>query len=162
MVARRSEKTWKEFVELVAAWEVYVAHLHLADYPPMRTRADNYAPALRFYRETVAAGIEGPPWPKGMMAGLRQGSREAFPQIAAVFRSHPDVVRSFRQAGGQSLEQVLNYPAQVARMIKRGRIRNEDEYYAARARIDDIEGDDAHRAELLAIDTLLQRFDRGD
>jgi hypothetical protein len=28
---RRSEKVWKELIELVAAWEIYVANLHLSD-----------------------------------------------------------------------------------------------------------------------------------
>lgn len=160
-MARRSERTWKEFTELVAAWQVYVANLHLADSPSVRINADDYGPILRFYRETVAAGIEGPPWPKGLMAGLRQGSRETFPQVAGTFRSHPEVVAALRRAGGESLGQLLNYPAQVQKMIERGRIRNLDEYDAARARIDDIEGDDAYRTELLAIYSLIDRFDLG-
>jgi hypothetical protein len=160
-VARRSEKTWKEFTELVAAWQVYVANQHLADRPSVRSSADNYAPIMRFYRETIAAGIDGPPWPKGLMAGLRQGSRETFPQIAGTFRSHPEVVAALRQAGGESLAQLLDYPARVRKMIARGRIRNVDEYYAARARVDDLEGDDTQRAELLAIYALIDRFDLG-
>lgn len=49
-MARRSERTWKEFTELVAAWQVYVASLHLADSSSVRRDADSYGPVLRFYR----------------------------------------------------------------------------------------------------------------
>lgn len=44
-------------------------------------------------------------------------------------------------------------------MIKRGRIRNVDEYYAVRARIDEIEGCSSNDVELRGLYELLERFE---
>jgi hypothetical protein len=158
-MARRSEKTWRELAELVAAYEVYVANLHICDNEDLRSTVQYLEQGLAVHRRAVAGGIDGPPWPKGLMTGLRQGARETFPELTSTFRTHPEVVKEIRRVGGDSLTQLLNYPAQVAKMIKRGRIRNEDEYYAARARVDEIEGYSEHEAELQAVYELLDRFD---
>jgi hypothetical protein len=160
-MARRSEKTWKELTELVAAFEVYVANLHICDNEYLRTTAHLLEQGLGPHRRAVAGGIDGPPWPKGLLTGLRQGARETFPEMASVFLSHPHVVNEIRKAGGESLKKLLNYPAVAAKMIKRGRIRNADEYYTVRARIDEIEGCGENDAELRALYALLDRFDLG-
>jgi hypothetical protein len=159
VVVRRSEKVWKELIELVAAWEIYVANLHLSDNAFLRTTIRTYEPALHFYRKLITAGIAGPPWPKGLMAGLRQGSREAFFQIGQVFRSHPEISAALRQAGGESLKQLLDYPKQVEKIIKRGQIRNEDECYAVRIRIEDLEGNEEHSAELQTMYALVGKYE---
>jgi hypothetical protein len=158
-LARRSEKTWKELTELVAAFEVYVANLNVCDHQHLRTAAPLLEEGLGPHRRAVAGGIDGPPWPKGLLIGLRQGARETFPQMAGTFRTHPEVVKEIRRAGGESLTQLLDYPAQTAKMIKRGRIRNVDEYYAVRARIDEIEGCSNNDAELRGLYELLGRFE---
>ena len=158
-MARRSEKTWKELTELVAAYEVYVANLPICDNDYLRTTVQYLERGLAAHRRAVAGVIDGPPWPKGLMTGLRQGARETFPEMTSTFRAHPEVVKEIRRVGGGSLARLLNYPAQAAKMIKRGRIRNEDEYYAVRARIDEIEGRSEHEAELHALYALLDRFE---
>ena len=158
-MARRSEKTWKELTELVAAFEVYVANLDLCDHPHLRTRAYLLEQGLGPHRRAVAGGIDGPPWPKGLLIGLRQGARETFPHMAATFRTHPEVVKEIRRAGGESLTQLLNYRAHAAKMIQRGRIRNVDEYYLVRARIEEIEGCSDNDAELYRLCELLERFE---
>ena len=161
-MARRSEKTWRELTELVAAFDVYIANLPICDKEFLRGEAHLLEAGLRPHRRAVAAGIDGPPWPKGLLIGLRQGARETFPQMAGTFLTHPEVVKKIRSAGGESLTQLLNYPAQTARMIKRGRIRNADEYYAVRARIDDLEGSPKDDTELHALYELLNRFELGE
>ena len=158
-MARRSDKTWKELTELVAAFEVDVANLNVCDREHLRASAPLLEQGLEPHRRAVAGGIDGPPWPKGLLIGLRQGARETFPQMAGTFRTHPEVAKEIRRAGGESLTQLLNYPAHVAKMIKRGRIRNADEYYAVRARIDEIEGCSDNAAELRGLYELLERFE---
>jgi hypothetical protein len=151
-LARRSEKTWKELTELVAAFEVYVANLNVCEHQHLRASAPLLEQGLGPHRRAVAGGIDGPPWPKGLLIGLRQGARETFPQMAGTFRTHPEVVKEIRKAGGESL-------TQLTKMIKRGRIRNVDEYYAVRARIDEIEGCGNNDAELRGLYELLERFE---
>jgi hypothetical protein len=68
-------------------------------------------------------------------------------------------MKEIRRAGGESLTKLLDYPAHAAKMIKRGRIRNLDEYYAVRARIDEIEGCSNNDAELRGLCELLERFE---
>jgi hypothetical protein len=63
----------------------------------------------------VAGGIDGPPSPKGLLIGLRQGARETFPQMPGTFRTHPEVVKEIRRAGGESLTQLPDYPPRTAK-----------------------------------------------
>ena len=97
-MARRSEKTWKELTELVAAFEVYVANLRLCDDQHLRAAAPLLEEGLGPHRRAVAGGVDGPSWPKGLLIGLRQGARETFPQMAGTFRTHPEVVKEIRRA----------------------------------------------------------------
>lgn len=147
-MAQRSQKSWQELTELVAAFEIYIAYVHLAYDEHLRGMAPLLSQGLAPHRKAVAEGISGPPWPKGLLVGLRQGARESFPGMGRVFRDHPNVIEEIRRAGGETLTKLLAYSEQAARVLKRGKIRSEDEFYVVRARIDEIEGKPEFRTEL--------------
>ena len=47
----------------------------------------------------------------------------------------------------------------TARIVKRGRLRNEDEWYIVRHRVDEIERDNSRRQELAALLELLEQYE---
>lgn len=94
-------------------------------------------------------------------AGLRQGLRET----PLVLQGVPDPVR-------EQLLSVFNrilqdevpdfFPDErhkLTRIVKRGRIRNEGEYYLVRHRVDEIEGRGVHDHEVAALLGLLDAYE---
>jgi hypothetical protein len=107
---------------------------------------------LRYYDELLARG-DAAPWPKGVLSGLKQGIRFAQTMLDMAY-SGPQRVelrRQLRAASGDAVEVLETRDSQrLAAVRRRGRIRNEDEYYLVVATIDRMEAQNVPDQELLS------------
>jgi hypothetical protein len=95
------------------------------------------------YDDLLALGPTGR-WPAGMLAGLKQGIRDAQTMLdMAYLGSERAVVRNrLHAAAGEAIEILEERDAKrLAAIRKRKHIRTEDEYYLVRATIDRLEGE---------------------
>lgn len=158
-MSRRSEATWQEVVHLVAAFEAIQHALARTSDPQLRAYAEPLALGLRAGQAAVAAGRDGA-WPPGLLAGLRQGGRELPHFVEAL----PDAERAvasaeMEAAGGPWLAALMRGTARrTAAILKRGRIRTEDEYHCVRERVDQLEQQGGADGELRTLYALLDAY----
>jgi hypothetical protein len=92
---------------------------------------------------------------------MKQGLRET-PKILQGLPGqirHP-LMRAFRQILQEEVPHFLSDERdKLARIVKRGRLRNEDEYYLVRHRADEIEGRDAHKEKVAVLLGLLDNYE---
>jgi hypothetical protein len=92
---------------------------------------------------------------------MEQGLRDTL----IALEGHPSPIRerltkAFRQILEEEAPDFLSRDsAKLTRIVKRGRLRNEAEYYFVRHRLDEIEGREAHRDETIVLMGLLDGFE---
>jgi hypothetical protein len=127
-----------------------------------------YAPALELERNWIAAREKFSGWlsdPNAqitrsmLVQGLKQGLRD----LLLVMNGWPleyrqSLIRALRQITEGELPAYFSQESQkLARIVGRGRVRSEAEYYLVRHRVDEIEGLEANISE---VDTLLKLLDQ--
>lgn len=96
-----------------------------------------------------------------LVSGMEQGLRDTL----MVLEGYPDPIRTgltkaFRRILEEEAPDFLSGDsAKLMRIVKRGRLRDEREYYLVRHRLDEIEGREAHRDEIVALMGLLDGFE---
>lgn len=92
---------------------------------------------------------------------LRQVSRDLLEWAKELSSRERDAIdRRLKAAFGKGPDAgVANEAAALARISRRGRIANEDEYRLVLARVDEIYADKRHRDELKSLNALLAAFD---
>jgi hypothetical protein len=96
-----------------------------------------------------------------LASGMEQGLRDTL----IALESYPAPIRerltkAFRRI---LMEEAPDFftgdSAKLMRIVKRGRLRNESEYYLVRHRLDEIEGRETHRDETIVLVRLLDGFE---
>ena len=96
-----------------------------------------------------------------MANGMEQGLRDTL----IVLEGYPSPIRERLTEAFQRIlkEEAPDFlsgdSARLMRIVKRGRLRNEREYYLVRHRLDEIEGREAHRDETIVLMRLLDGFE---
>jgi hypothetical protein len=96
-----------------------------------------------------------------LVGGMKQGLRD----MQLVLQGLPTRIREpaisvFRCIVEEEVPGFFAYErAKLARVVERGRVRNEDEWYLIRHRVEEIEGNDAHWKELSTLWELLDRYE---
>lgn len=143
---------WQEVVHLVAAFEALHAALAQSSVAELSAHAELLAEGLREGKAAVAAGRDGA-WPPGLLTGLRQGGRD-LPMLVAMLPESERFVaaQAIEQAGGTWIVALIRGTQRRAvAVLRRGRIRNADEYYCVREYVDQLE-------QRASSDEVLQRF----
>jgi hypothetical protein len=93
-------------------------------------------------------------------SGMEQGLRD----MSFMLPQKPELRRACAAAFRSSVN--AHYPdffkkdeARLARVLARGRVRSESEWYLVRHRIDEIEGDKAHESDLAKLYKLVDEFE---
>ena len=158
-MAARSDAVWQEVVHLVAAFEALHAAVSQSSVAELRAYAAPLAEGLREGQAAVAAGRDGA-WPPGLLTGLRQGARE-LPMFVAMLpeSERPAAAQAIEQAGGTWVVALIRGTKRRATAIlKRGRIRDEDEYYCVREYVDQLEQRASDEATLRPFYSLLDAY----
>jgi hypothetical protein len=96
-----------------------------------------------------------------MASGMEQGLREipmVLSGVPAPIRER--LIKAFRQILQEEAPDFLSGDAdKLIRIVKRGRLRNGNEYYLVRHRLDEIEGYDEHRDETIVLVGLIDSFE---
>ncbi len=158
-MARRTEAVWQEVTHLVAAFEAAHAALAQSSDPELRAYAEPLAQGLRAGQAAVAAGQSGT-WPAGLLTGLRQGARE-IPMLVAMLpeSERAGAAQAIELAGRTWLVALIRgTQRQAAAILKRGRIRSQDEYYCVREYVDQLEQQAARGETLDRLYALLDAY----
>jgi hypothetical protein len=148
-MARTREELFLHKKALLNLFKVQISLLKEADPSTWLAKVDVSA------QDALVAGGPNIKWPAGMYSGLQQGVRDvqAFLLEAYGPRRRGELFRRLREAAGpivDALEQAD--AARVLQVRRRGRIRNENEYYLIRDALDRVEmadtPDEALRQEL--------------
>lgn len=120
--------------------------------------------AVSEHRDALVRGDSNPSL-AAIRTGLRQGLRDMpeFLRFAGVSDSEIESIMAAADAAVASAEPHWNdqQHAELHRVLKKGKIRNEDEFYLLRWRLDQIEGRPGAQEEEAALMTLLDRYEFG-
>jgi hypothetical protein len=96
-----------------------------------------------------------------MVSGMEQGLRDMLILLGSFpIPARERLIKAFRPILQEEAPDFLSGDAaKLIRIVKRGRLRNESEYYLVRHRLDEIEGHDEHRAETTVLVGLLDSFE---
>src|SRR5262249_38363983 len=151
MVARRTQ-----FDALAAAYDRLIVELKACGDPSVstigRTLEQSIAEMEQWLRDP-ASKITRSMLVPGMKQGLREGP--------LFLRDRPASIRltlmaAYRTIVEEEVPGLLAFEREkLARIVVRGRVRNEEEFYLVRHRIDEIEGDSARRDELTQLYALV-------
>jgi hypothetical protein len=96
-----------------------------------------------------------------LAAGMKQGLRELprlLESISPEARKH--LRKILRQILCEEMPGLISKEVlELERILKRGKIVSENEYYLVRHQLDEVEGREAHRQEAVILMALLDRFD---
>lgn len=156
---QRTDAVWQEAIHLIAAYEALQRVFARSSSPTVQGYARSLAEGRHHHDAVLAAGQNGR-WPAGFLAGLREGAREMPYLLAVVPESErAAAIEEVAAAGGMWLaDLVRGTKRRAAAILKRGRIRSEDEYRCVRERVDQLEGEQPPSADLPRYYALLDSF----
>jgi hypothetical protein len=155
MPTRRSQ-----FDALSAVYSRFIAELKSCGHPPASWMAESLEQSNNKMSEWLSDPASGVTRSK-LAAGMKQGLRD-FP---LGLRDYPKPVGSRLVSALRTIIQeeapdlLADEREKLSRIVKRGRVRNESEFYLVRYRVDEIEGHAEHRAELVGLLKLLDDFE---
>lgn len=156
---RRTESTWQEAQALLAAHEALLAAFRRSAEPSVNSYAEPLARGVSSGRAVLDTGREAR-WPAGLLSGFRQGAREIRHFVAMLPEGERSMATAeIEAAGGVWYRGLISGAAkQVGKIVARGRILGDDEYYAVRQRIDELEGQPEKKAALVELYRLVDEF----
>lgn len=160
-MALRSTKLAVEAHELLQRYEAVLAVVRRVQSPKAISFVETVTESLRQIRELLQASPSRVPLSK-ILTGLRQGLRETPRMMQSVLAEAPPSLRAevIEVVNGQKTPAFLEDQAEKARkVLARGSIRNEDEWYLLRWRLDQIEGSSTHRQECELLAKLLDTYE---
>jgi hypothetical protein len=140
-MTEKQQAQFRNKQQLVALFRAQVELLRGAD-PHGVGRVLDTVPFKR-YDDLLALGPTGR-WPSGMLAGLKQGIRDAQAMLDIAYPGGERAVdrNKLHTAAGEAIDILEERDAKrLAAIRKRKRIRTQDEYYLVRATIDRLEGE---------------------
>jgi len=99
--------------------------------------------SLALFDELLAKGPQAR-WPTGVLAGLREGIRDAQHMLELAYgpSRRTALMRDLRERVGDAVQMLeLRDASRLRAILKRGRVRGEAEYYLVRAAIDRLESE---------------------
>lgn len=150
--SRLGAKRASRFDSLVAIYDRFNVELLRHDHPLARSMAENWTSA-----KTQYLGWLADPESDATRSKLASGMMQALREMPRFLREMPrevsaSLLPALRRITSDELPNFFDYEFhKLARIVVRGRIRNADEYYLARHRLDEIEGSPEHREEEKAL-----------
>lgn len=153
-------KKQTKFTQLVGAYGHLGFELRTLGIVSLAELADTWDEALKQMHAMLSE--KNPPYTRSVMVGgLEQGLREA----PVFFSSLPEAQRHaalkmYRRAIEARVPDFFKRDQDVLRkVLARGRVKNENEWYLLRHRVDEIEGELSHASELEKLYTLLGDYE---
>ena len=157
MPTRRSQ-----FDALSAVYSRFIGELKSCGHPSALWMAESLEQSNSKMSEWLSDPTSGITRSK-LAAGMKQGLRD-FP---LGLRDYPKPVGPRLMSALRTIIQeeapdlLADEREKLSRILKRGRVRNEDEFYLVRHRVDEIEGHAEHQSELAGLLKLLDEFEAG-
>lgn len=149
-----------KFTQLVNAYGQLGFELRTLGSASLTELADTWDEALKQMHAML--GEKSPPYTRSVMVGgLEQGLRDT----PAFFSSLPEVQRHaaltiYRRVIEAHVPDFFKRDQDVLlKVLARGRVKNENEWYLLRHRVDEIEGEPSHALELERLYTLLGDYE---
>lgn len=160
-VAGRVMRRRSQFEALQAIFDRFNAELSKVPHEKARAIAINWGKFKEQQSDLLANRASGITRSK-LSEGMKQGLRET-PLILAGFPKevHAPLLRVFRKITAEEMPGFFDFEREkLARVLERGRLRNEADWHLARHRVDEIQGDSTYQDELTLLLELLDAYER--
>ena len=160
-MADQRPKQRTQFDALTAAYDRFCAELTKYSDPNADALAQSWHRARTQYAEWLHQ--PGSKVTRSKLAsGMKQGLRDMRLMLQACSKEvREPLLSSFRRIVEEEVPGFFSFESQrVARILVRGRLRNEDEWDLVRHRVDEIEGDEAQKEELTRLYQLLDGYEK--